>query len=60
MDNNRKEITHDIATLVFYMKGGISFDDAHLLSADQRQTFAKIIKKHFEAMSGNKGGNIVG
>jgi len=60
MDRNRAEITQDLATLTFYMKGGIDFSDAHLLSSEQRQIFAKVIKKHYDAMSGNKGGNIIG
>ena len=60
MDNNRREITRDLATLVFYMQGGINFDDAHLLSNEQRQIFSKVIQKHYDAMSGKKGGNIIG
>lgn len=60
MEKNRADITHDLATLTFYMQGGIAFGDAHLLSSEQRQIFAKVIKKHYDGMSGKKGGNIIG
>lgn len=54
MNKNRLIIQDDISTLVFYMKGGISYDDAWLLTASQRKSMARVIEKHYEAMNGNK------
>lgn len=54
MEKNRKIIEEDIATLTFYMKGGVSYDDAWLLTTDQRKTMARVIERHFEKMSGKE------
>jgi hypothetical protein len=56
MDKNRQAITHELAMLSFYMQGGLSFGDAHMLSSQQRSTLAKVIEKHYEAMDPNKKG----
>ena len=54
MDRNRGVIEVDIATLTFYMKGGLDFNDAWLLTAKQRKQMAGIIEKHYEAQNPNK------
>jgi len=54
MEKNRNIIDQDIMTLVFYMQGGISYNDAWLLTSDQRQRMSKVVEKHYEAMSGSK------
>jgi hypothetical protein len=54
MDKNRDAIETDVATLVFYMKGGVDYNDAWLLTSDQRRRMAKVIEKHYEAMNGTK------
>jgi hypothetical protein len=59
MNQNREIITTELATLVFYMEGGINFEDAHFLSADQRRIFSKTIEKHYSAMNSKKGGNMI-
>jgi hypothetical protein len=45
--------------LSFYMQGGLSFNEAHLLSLEQRQILAKTIQKHYEAMDPNKKGGML-
>lgn len=60
MESNRKAITQEVGTLTFYMQGGISFDDAHQLSAEQRKILSKVIEKHYASMSPQKGGNLIG
>jgi len=60
MDRNRRVINEDIATLVYYMNGGLDYNDAWLLTTDQRKQMSKIIEKHFEATSGNKSGKLIG
>lgn len=54
MERNRSVIETDISTLVFYMKGGINYNDAWLLTEKQRKIMSKVIEKHYEAMSPNK------
>ncbi len=60
MNRNRDIITNEIATLTFYMQGGLDFNDAWLLSANQRKIMAKVIEKHYESMNGNKGSKLIG
>lgn len=54
MKKNRDVIQNDISTLVFYMQGGLDYNDAFLLTADQRKSMADVVEKHYEAMNGNK------
>lgn len=54
MEKNREVIESDIVALVYYMQGGIDYNDAWLLTDSQRKKMARVIEKHFEAMSGNK------
>lgn len=60
MERNRKAITKDLATLVFYMQGGLSFEDSHLLSNEQRSAMSKVIEKHYEAASGKNNSKLIG
>lgn len=55
MERNRRMIDDEIATLVYYMNGGLDYNDAWLLTADQRKTMAKVIEKHFKAMNPKSG-----
>ena len=59
MDKNRQAITHELAMLSFYMQGGLSFNDAHMLSSKQRSILAKVIEKHYEAMDPKKKGGML-
>ena len=52
MERNREVIESDIANLVFYMQGGISYDDAWLLTLKQRKIMINTIEKHYSAISG--------
>lgn len=56
MGRNRDFLTMDIGTLVFYMQGGISFNEAWRLSHSQRKILGKVVEKHYSEMSG-KGNN---
>lgn len=59
MERNRKAIQNEIATLAFYMQGGLSYNDAFMLSAEQRMIMSKIIEKHYEAMSGKANSRLI-
>jgi hypothetical protein len=54
MDKNKSIIETDIATLTFYMQGGLDYNDAWMLTAPQRQKMIKVIEKHYEAMNPSK------
>ena len=60
MERNRKAITKEMVTLSFYMQGGLGFEDAHLLSAEQRLIMSKVIQDHFDAMNGKAGSRLIG
>jgi len=48
----------DIASLVFYLNGGLNYTDAYALTHDQMTTLSKVVSDHFEkqneALKGNK------
>lgn len=52
MDRNRRVIENDIDTLVYYMNGGLDYNDAWLLTTSQRRSLTKVIEKHYESVSG--------
>lgn len=54
MAKNKDVIENDVATLTFYMQGGISYNDAWLLTSKQRKQMSNAIEKHYEAMNPNK------
>ena len=55
MERNRNIINDEVATLVYYMNGGLDYNDAWLLTADQRKALSKVIEKHFKAMNPKSG-----
>lgn len=59
MDQNRIEITKEVATLCFYMQGGIDFNQGYQLSSDQRRILSKVIEKHYSAMNSKGSGNLI-
>lgn len=50
---NRKVVEEDIATLVYYMNGGLDYNDAWLLTNDQRKIMGHVIERHFKATNPN-------
>ena len=59
MEQNRTVIQNEIATLVFYMQGGLDYNDAFLLSSDQRRVMSKVVEKHYSAMSGKDNNRLI-
>lgn len=59
MERNREDLDKEMATLAFYMQGGLSFGDAHLLSANQRKNMTRVIKKHYEQQSGKPNSKLI-
>ena len=54
MQQNRNTIEEEIAMLVFYMEGGLDFNDAYALSSLQRQRLAKVLEQHYEKRAASK------
>ena len=42
------------------MNGAIDYEDAFMLSIDQREIMSKVIEKHFEAQNPNGGSKLIG
>jgi len=55
LKSNREIIDTDIGNLVYYMNGGLDYNDAWLLTVDQRRSLMTVIQKHFDAMNPKKG-----
>ena len=47
-DNDAKAIKQDLLTLCWFMRGSISYDDAMMLSYEDRTIISKIIKDNLE------------
>jgi hypothetical protein len=58
MERNKKIIEEEIATLVYYMNGGLDYNDAWMTTSHQRKVMSKVIEKHFEAMAPKGGGKL--
>jgi hypothetical protein len=54
MVKNQDLIEQDVSSLVFHMQGGLDYDDAWLLTTEQRRLMAKIIQKHYDDQNPNK------
>jgi hypothetical protein len=54
MNKNVNIIEKDIASLVYYMNGGLNYNDAWLLTANQRRTMIRVIEDHYKAMNPTK------
>lgn len=47
-DKDSKALKKDLLTMCWYMRGSITYDDAVMLSYDERQVIANIIKDNLE------------
>ena len=48
MDSDVKALRNDLLTLCWFMRGSITFNDAMLLSQDDRKLIHEIVKKNLE------------
>ena len=48
MENEAKAIKSEALKFAWHMRGGLSYNDALLLSTDEREIIGKIIKEHME------------
>lgn len=54
MDNESKQLADEIARLCWYMRGSISWTEAHQLSYTERQIINKVIKDNIETVKKTK------
>lgn len=54
MDRQSKAYKDDIVRICWYMRGSISYDDAMLLSRQDRQSISKLIKENIETTQKTK------
>lgn len=48
MEKEQRALKQDITKLCWYMRGGVSLDDAFAMSFDDRQIISEIIKENLE------------
>lgn len=48
LDKESKTLKADLMKMCWYMRGGISFDDAFAMSVEERQIVADIVKENLE------------
>jgi hypothetical protein len=49
MESSTKALKHEMLSLCWYMRGSISYDEAMLLSLDERNIIGDIVKSNMEA-----------
>lgn len=47
-DKDAKAIKEELLKMCWYMRGGLSYSEAHLLTIDERSIIAKIIEENLE------------
>lgn len=47
-EKESKALREEALRLSWYMRGGLSYEDAMMLSAEERETIGKIIKENME------------
>lgn len=54
MEKESKAIREEILKICWYMRGGINYDQAMMLSRQEREIIAKIIKDNLETTKNTK------
>ena len=54
LENYTKEVKHEIFKLSWYMRGGLSFEEAWNLSIEDRNILRDIIKENYEITKESK------
>ena len=48
MDNTQKEIKHDPLKICWYMRGGVTYDEANSMSPEEREIIGNLVKDNLE------------
>ncbi len=47
-DQDSKALKKDLLKICWFMRGGVTYDQSHLLTPDERQIIGKIIEENLE------------
>ena len=48
MDNTQKEIKHDLLKICWYMRGGVTYEEASAMSPEEREIIGNLVKDNLE------------
>ena len=48
LENQVKQIKKDLMQTVWYMRGGLSYEEAHYLSNEEREQISELVKDNLE------------
>tara|TARA_B100000519_G_scaffold166077_1_gene149910 strand:- start:12 stop:188 length:177 start_codon:yes stop_codon:yes gene_type:complete len=48
MENNQKAIKLDLLKICWYMRGGVTYDEANTMSPEEREMVGKLVKENLE------------
>ena len=48
MDNKQKEIKHDLLKICWYMRGGVTYEEASAMSPAEREIIGNLVKDNLE------------
>jgi len=48
MENQQKELKHELMKMIWYMRGGLSYTEASALSPTEREIIASLVKDNLE------------
>ena len=48
LENETKQIKHDLVQICWYMRGSVSYEEAHFLSYDEKEIIINLIKENME------------
>ena len=48
MENNQKAIKLDLLKICWYMRGGVTYDEAHAMSPTDREIIGNLVKENLE------------
>ena len=54
LENINKNLKDELVRLCWYMRGGLSYDEAFLLSPEDREIMAKLVKDNIETVKNTK------
>ena len=48
LENQNKQIKHDLLKICWYMRGGVTYHEALMMSAEEKKIISEIIKDNLE------------
>ena len=48
MEKQQKEIKHDLLKICWYMRGGVTYDEANAMSPTEREIIGNLVKDNLE------------